>query len=117
MWQNDIVSQNLNSKFIFFGRGFGYSRSVLGVYMHNDYLEYIISFGIFGLSLLLISKKTLIDLLRFKDPKIIFSTFFLIYFIPMFFSVNSNSFYVTSIFWTTLILSQSSFYKHNKLEK
>ena len=117
MWQNDIVSQNLNSKFIFFGRGFGYSRSVLGVYMHNDYLEYIISFGIFGLSLLLISKKTLIDLLRYKDPKIIFSTFFLIYFIPMFFSVNSNSFYVTSIFWTTLILSQSSFYKHNKLEK
>ena len=116
MWQNDIINQIFNSKYIIFGRGFGYSRSILGVYMHNDYLEYIISFGIFGLILLLISKQTLINILKYSDLKISLSIFFLIYFIPIFFSVNSNSFYVTSVFWTTIVLSQSSFNKIKKIE-
>tara|TARA_A100001011_G_scaffold398645_1_gene503815 strand:+ start:2816 stop:4054 length:1239 start_codon:yes stop_codon:yes gene_type:complete len=116
MWQSDIVNQIFNSKYLFFGKGFGYSRSILGVYMHNDYLEYFISFGIFGFILLLISKQTLNNILKYSDLKITLSIFFLIYFIPIFFSVNSNSFYVTSIFWTTIILSQSSFNKIKRIE-
>ena len=104
MWASNIATNILNSWYFLFGKGFGYSRSVLGVYMHNDYLEYFVSFGLFGLALLLISKYSLIGMMKFKSFNIKISLAFLIYFIPFFFSVNSNSFYVISVFWTIIVL-------------
>ena len=39
-----------------FGSGFHISKSILGTYMHNDYLEYLVSYGLVGFILLLFIK-------------------------------------------------------------
>ena len=72
------------------GNGHGYSKDILGTYMHNDYMEMMVSFGVLGLVLLLIQK--IIIFIHVK--KIKFIAFLAIFVIPIMFSVNANEFYI-----------------------
>lgn len=76
------------------GGGFHISKSILGTYMHNDFLEYLVSYGLVGFMLLLLIKFYFISICSKRNKYILFLIVFLC---PMLFSLNINEFYIFCI--------------------
>lgn len=96
---------NLINNNLFFGKGIGYlesSYSTTGGYAHNVLLDIMASFGIFGgLSYVFILIKSFFKVRKFHDrSKLIFTlTIFIIWFIPMQFSLTFWSAMYFWIYW------------------
>ena len=87
MWNNFGALAKEN---IMLGYGHGYSKYILGTYMHNDYLEVLISFGLVGLSLLFIQKLIILSYIKKRRLLAILPIFIM----PIMFSINANEFYI-----------------------
>lgn len=83
-----------------YGSGFHTSKDILNTYMHNDYLEYLVSYGLIGGVFLIIHK--ILILITIKNKKNIIIALLYIFLIPVFFTCNVNEFYIFSVtyLWT-----------------
>lgn len=123
---NDVFSSRTNIWFYawqlftespIIGHGIGYFESITGAYVHNIFLDILVSSGIFGITVFIgIFTISLIKIFRFaEEARRIFSVLMLVlWFVPMLFSMTM---WEVMPFWIYWGVAFSKIIKHNKKEE